>query len=255
MAELHIQALSHGFPTRSGWTDVLHNINLRIADGEFVCLVGPSGCGKSTLLNAIGGFIMPTKGVVELDREPVRGPSGDRVVVFQDVHNSLFPWMTVRENVEFGLKMRNVGRKERRIKVDALLQLVRLKEHDDKFPDELSGGMKQRVQIARALAVEPQVLLMDEPFAALDAQTRRAMQSELLRIWQQTKTSIFFITHDIIEAVTLADRIAIMSRGPAATLTQIITPDLERPRSFRNERFAALIARIEATMGLEQTNA
>ena len=251
---LHIDVHRHGFETRSGWTDVLRQIDVRIAPGEFFCLVGQSGCGKSTLLNIIAGFLAPTAGTVELDGKPLDGPSNDRVVVFQDVHNSLFPWMTVRENVEFGLKMLDRPADERKRRVDSLLQLVGLVEHDDKFPDELSGGMKQRVQIARALAIGPKILLMDEPFASLDAQTRRAMQAELLRIWEQTGTSVLFITHDIIEAVTLADRIGVMSKGPGATIMQVIAPDLPRPRAFADGNFATLVSSVERMLGREHVH-
>jgi NitT/TauT family transport system ATP-binding protein len=251
---LHIDVRRHGFETRSGWNEVLRNIDVRIGEGEFFCLVGQSGCGKSTLLNIIAGFLAPTEGAVALGNRMLTGPSNDRVVVFQDVHNSLFPWMTVRENVEFGLKMLDRPRDERRRRVDSLLQLVGLSEHDDKFPDELSGGMQQRVQIARALAIGPKILLMDEPFASLDAQTRRMMQAELLRIWEQTKTSVLFITHDIIEAVTLADRIGVMSKGPGATIAHFITPDLKRPRSFADHEFATLVSRVEQMLGREPAN-
>ena len=250
-ADLHIQLASHGFATRTGWTEVLHDIDLRIRPGEFFCLVGQSGCGKTTLLNVIAGFLAPTNGAVYLDGRVLRGPSNDRVVVFQDVHNSLFPWMTVRENVEFGLRMLGRAPDERKRRVDALLQLVGLTEHDDKFPDELSGGMKQRVQIARALAIGPKILLMDEPFASLDAQTRRTMQAELLRIWERTQTSVLFITHDIIEAVTLADRIGVMSKGPAATIVHLLEPNLPRPRAFADGHFATLVSKIEGLLGRE----
>jgi NitT/TauT family transport system ATP-binding protein len=167
------------------------------------------------------------------------------------VHNSLFPWMTVRDNIEFGLRMLGRPPDERTQRIDSLLSLVGLTEHDHKFPDELSGGMKQRVQIARALAIGPKVLLMDEPFASLDAQTRRTMQGELLRIWERTKTSVLFITHDIIEAVTLADRIGVMSKGPAATIQHMIEPELPRPRSFTDGHFASLVSKIEGMLGRE----
>jgi len=247
--DLHIQIASHGFATRNGFTEVLRNIDLSIREGEFFCLVGQSGCGKTTLLNMIAGFLPPMKGSVSLDGRVLRGPSNDRVVVFQDVHNSLFPWMTVRENIEFGLRMLGRVPVERRQRVDELLRLVGLTEHDGKFPDELSGGMKQRVQIARALAIGPKVLLMDEPFASLDAQTRRTMQGELLRIWERTRTSVLFITHDIIEAVMLADRIGVMSKGPAATIMHMLAPDLPRPRTFTDGHFASLVSRIEGMLG------
>jgi len=255
LAGLHIDVRRHGFETRSGWNEVLRNVDIRIGPGEFFCLVGQSGCGKSTLLNIIAGFLAATEGTVALDSRALTGPSNDRVVVFQDVHNSLFPWMTVRENVEFGLKMLDRPKDERRQRVDSLLQLVGLSEHDDKFPDELSGGMKQRVQIARALAIGPKILLMDAPFASLDAQTRRTMQAELLRIWEQTGTSVLFITHDIIEAVTLADRIGVMSKGPGATISQVITPELTRPRAFADVEFTTLVSRVEQILGRERAHA
>src|SRR5262245_37613266 len=212
--------------------EVFGDVTFRLANGEILCLVGPSGCGKTTLLNIVAGFIRPSGGSVELDGQPVRGPGNDRVVVFQDVHNSLFPWMTVGENVEFGLTVLGLARDERRLRAGRFLDLVGLGDQGKKFPDELSGGMKQRVQLARALVLEPMVLLMDEPFGALDAQTRRTMQSELLRIWRETRTTMLFITHDILEAVLLGDHVGVMSRGPGATLTRVIPMELERPRSL-----------------------
>ena len=254
MSALDIRGFGHGFAARSGWSEVLRNIDIHMGAGEFFCLLGPSGCGKSTLLNAIAGFLTPTKGSIELDGKTIAGPGNDRVVVFQDVHNSLFPWMTVRENVEFGLRMLGLDGAERRERVRAYLQLVGLGEHDEKFPDELSGGMKQRVQIARALAIRPKILLMDEPFASLDAQTRRTMQSEIIRIWSQTGTSVFFITHDIIEAVTLGDRVGVLSRAPGSTLRRIIDIDLPRPRTLTDASVAACVASVEELLGLETSH-
>jgi len=252
--DLLIRIARHGFATPNGFNEVLHDIDLRIAQGEFFVLVGQSGCGKTTLLNVLAGFVPPTDGAVYIDGHALRGPSNERVVVFQDVHNSLFPWMTVRENIEFGLEMLRRPQEERRSRTDALLQLVGLTEHDRKFPDELSGGMKQRVQIARALAIGPKVLLMDEPFASLDAQTRRTMQGELLRIWARAKTSVLFITHDILEAVLLADRIGVMSKGPAATIMQVLEPNLPRPRTFADPKFTALVSDIEGMLGRESNH-
>jgi NitT/TauT family transport system ATP-binding protein len=230
---------------------VFSDVSLRIANGEIVCLVGPSGCGKTTLLNIIAGFIRPSGGSVELDGQPVHGPGHDRVVVFQDVHNSLFPWMTVDENVEFGLKVLGLARDERWRRAGRFLDLVGLGDQGKKFPDELSGGMKQRVQLARALVLEPMVLLMDEPFGALDAQTRRTMQSELLRIWGETRTTMLFITHDILEAVLLGDRVGVMSRGPGATLTRVLSMELGRPRSLTDPKFAECVTEIEGLLGME----
>jgi NitT/TauT family transport system ATP-binding protein len=252
--DLVIQIAKHGFTTNSGFNEVLHDIDLRIAPGEFFVLVGQSGCGKTTLLNVLAGFLPPTDGAVYIGGHALRGPSNERVVVFQDVHNSLFPWMTVRENIEFGLKMLGRPQEERRSRTDSLLQLVGLTEHHGKFPDELSGGMKQRVQIARALAIGPKILLMDEPFASLDAQTRRTMQGELLRIWARAKTSVLFITHDILEAVLLADRIGVMSKGPAATIMQVLEPNLPRPRTFADSKFTTLVSDIEGMLGRESNH-
>lgn len=251
---LRVEGLGHGFDTRTGRSEVLRNIDLEIGEREFFCLVGPSGCGKSTLLNILAGFLEPSHGRVELQGETSGKPNISRAVVFQDVHNSLFPWMTVRENVEFGLKMLKASSGERRSRSDEMLELVGLREHDKKFPDELSGGMKQRVQIARALAISPKLLLMDEPFGSLDAQTRQTMQNELLRIWEQTQTSVVFITHDIMECVVLADRIGVMNAGPSSTITNIITPNLPRPRTLTESGFASLVAQIEGLLKLEKAN-
>lgn len=233
------------FVTQGLRFEVLSDINLHIREGEFICLVGPSGCGKTTLLNILAGFLAPTKGTVYLGKKAIRGADNDRVVIFQDVYTSLFPWMTARQNVEFGLKMLGVKGEEKTQRVDKYLDLVGLSEDEMKFPDELSGGMKQRIQIARALAIEPKVLLMDEPFAALDAFTRRVMQGELLRIWDETKTTIVFITHDIIEAGLLADRIGIMSKCPAAKILKVLSVDLKRPRSFSDRQFSDYLEQIE----------
>jgi NitT/TauT family transport system ATP-binding protein len=251
---LRVEGLSHGFDTHTGRSEVLRGIDLGIGEREFFCLVGPSGCGKSTLLNILAGFVEPSHGRVELQAESSGEPNINRAVVFQDVHNSLFPWMTVRENVEFGLKMLKVRSGERRSRSDEMLELVGLRDHDKKFPDELSGGMKQRVQIARALAISPKLLLMDEPFGSLDAQTRQTMQNELLRIWEQTQTSVVFITHDIMECVVLADRIGVMSPGPSSTITNIITPNLPRPRTITESGFASLVAQIEGLLKMEKAN-
>jgi NitT/TauT family transport system ATP-binding protein len=249
--ELQIRQVSHGFNSRGTWYEVLHDINLCISSGEIFCLVGPSGCGKTTLLNIVAGFIEPTEGAVYLDEYAVQRPANDRVVVFQDVHNSLFPWMTVRENVDFGLKMLGLRQKERKFRIASFLELVGLTEHGQKFPDELSGGMKQRVQLARALATDPKVLLMDEPFAALDAQTRRVMQTEFLRILETTKTTALFITHDIFESILLGDRVGVMSRAPEARILRLIPIDLPRPRSLRSPTFAEYVTEVESLLTVE----
>jgi NitT/TauT family transport system ATP-binding protein len=221
------------------------DINLDIPEGEFFCLIGPSGCGKTTLLDILAGFVRPTRGKVFIGSTLVREPGNDRVVVFQDVYNSLFPWMTVGENIEFGLRMARLPTATKTERVQYYLGLVKLTAHSSKFPDELSGGMKQRVQLARALAIEPKVLLMDEPFGALDAYTRRSMQEELLRIWGQIRTTIVFITHDMFEAALLADRIGIMGAGPAARIISVERAELDRPRRLTDSRFSEFVSRLE----------
>ena len=190
----------------------LDDITLDVAAGGFLTLVGPSGCGKSTLLDLLGGLTIPTGGTILLDGRPISGPGRDRGIVFQQY--ALYPWRTAVQNIEFGLEIAGVGARERREKALHYLDLVGLSAFADRFPQELSGGMKQRVAIARSLAYEPQVLLMDEPFAALDAQTREQLQTELLRIWRRTGTTILFITHGIDEAIVLGQRVAVMTSRP-----------------------------------------
>ncbi|PWU25228.1 MAG: ABC transporter ATP-binding protein, partial [Candidatus Rokuibacteriota bacterium] len=191
----------------------VEHFSIDIDIGEFFCLLGPSGCGKTTVLQMLAGFEAPTAGHILMDSRPVTGPSRDRAVVFQG-DDSLYGWLTAVENVEFGLRMRHVGKAERRERAMHYLDLVGLRGQEQKYPAELSGGMKQRIQIARVLANEPKMLLMDEPFAALDAQTRGLMQAELANIWRATRTTVLFITHDIDEAVTLGTRIGVMRAGP-----------------------------------------
>jgi len=190
----------------------IDNMNFIVNEGEFITLVGPSGCGKSTLLDLLGGLSTPTKGRILLDGREIRGPGLDRGTVFQQY--ALFPWKTARGNIEFGLEAKGVPKKAWKEQVDYYLDLVGLKKFADRFPHELSGGMKQRVAIARSLAFNPDVLLMDEPFAALDAQTREILQSELLRIWEKTRKTIIFITHGIDEAVYLGQRVVVLSANP-----------------------------------------
>ncbi|WP_433943813.1 ABC transporter ATP-binding protein [Paenibacillus sp. SN-8-1] len=190
----------------------LDHINLDVRPGEFMVIVGPSGCGKSTLLDLLAGLTTPTSGQILLDGKPITGPNLDRGIVFQQY--ALFPWKTALANVEFGLETKGVPRKERRAIAQEFIQLVGLAGFEHRYPHELSGGMKQRIAIARSLAYDPDVLLMDEPFAALDAQTRESLQSELLRIWEATKKTIIFITHGIEEAVYLGQRVAVMTSRP-----------------------------------------
>jgi len=226
----------------------LDGINLQIDNGEFVCLLGPSGCGKSTLLNILAGFEGVNGGAVTSDGVAIRAAGRERVMLFQDAGSALFPWLTVEENVRFGLRVRNIPKASWPEVIDKYLVMVDLERHREKFPSQLSGGMRQRLQIARALAVEPAVLLMDEPFAALDALTRRRMHAVLLDIWQRTGKTIVFVTHDIAEAITLADRIAIMSVGPRSVISRIIAPDLARPRDLTDPKVARLFNDIEAQL-------
>jgi len=206
----------------------VHQASLKIRPGEFVCLLGPSGCGKSTLLNCIAGFVTPTTGEVKLDGKLITQPGQDRGMVFQ--HNSLFPWKTIKQNVAFGPLMSKKGKVFAEETARTLINMVGLSAYENKFPNVLSGGMKQRVGIARALANYPNVLLMDEPFGALDAQTRAMMQENLLQIWGEFGITVVFVTHDIDEAVFLADRVVVMSASPGKLIADI-TVTLSRPRN------------------------
>jgi NitT/TauT family transport system ATP-binding protein len=223
----------------------LDGVNLDVADGELFCLLGPSGCGKSTLLNILAGFEHATSGSVTSGGALIRGAGRDRVMFFQDAGSALFPWLTVEENVRFGLRVRKVPKSEWDRIIDKYLKMVDLDRHRSKFPAQLSGGMRQRLQIARALAVEPAVLLMDEPFAALDALTRRRMHAVLLEIWQRTGKTIVFVTHDIAEAITLGDRIGMMSVGPRSVITKTIELNQPRPRDLSNPAVARIFNEIE----------
>ena len=223
-AELVSIKLGHG-PTAF---EAVQDVSLTIEPGEFVCVLGPSGCGKSTLLGALAGHIIPSKGLLNVDGAPVSGPHPDRGIVFQ--HHTLFPWKSVRDNVAFGPKMRGVKRAERRRQADEILDLVDLGDFSDRYPKQLSGGMQQRVEIARVLINRPRLLLMDEPFSALDALTRMKMQELLLDIWERVRTTILFVTHDIDEALFLADRVIVMSARPGQILEEIAVP-FQRPRT------------------------
>jgi NitT/TauT family transport system ATP-binding protein len=214
-----------------GVNRIVSGIDLTVAAGEFVCLLGPSGCGKSTLLNVVAGFLPASSGRVSVGGKPVSGPGMDRGVVFQSTE-ALFPWLTVRENVEYGPRMRGVPRAERAELARRYVDLVGLTHAADRLPAELSGGMRQRAQIARVLINKPSVVLMDEPFGALDAQTREVMQSEVERLWRATKPTILFITHDIWEAIKLGDRIITMTAGPDAHFKKVAAIDIPHPRDL-----------------------
>lgn len=217
--------------------NTLQNINLEIASGEFVCVVGASGCGKSTLLNIIAGLEKPTAGQVLLDGEEITGPGSDRTVMFQE--HGLFPWLNVVENVKFGMKMKGVSREEQEEKAAEYLKLVHLYEYRDYPIHQLSGGMRQRTALARALTMDSKILLMDEPFASLDKQTSNCLREELQKIWMETKRTIFFITHSVEEAVYLADRVVVLSQD-SHSIKDIISIDLERPRHVYAPEFTEL---------------
>jgi NitT/TauT family transport system ATP-binding protein len=224
---------------------VLEDIDLDVHEGEFVCVLGPSGCGKSTLLNIVAGFLPPTSGSVRIDGEEVRGPDSRRIFVFQE--RGVFPWLTVEGNIGFGLG--RLSRQEREGRIAHYVQLVGLKGFEKAYPHELSGGMKQRVEVARALAVDPDMLYLDEPFGALDSITRLVMRGELLRIWQAEKKTILFVTHDIEESVQLADRVVILSARPAR-IRRIVEIDLPHQRDLSSRRYLELRDGIFEEIGL-----
>jgi NitT/TauT family transport system ATP-binding protein len=224
---------------------VLENISLDIRRGEFVCLLGPSGCGKSTMLNIVAGFLQPTSGEVTIEGERVHGPDPRRIFVFQE--RGVFPWLTVEGNIGFGLF--KLSREEKAKRIEYYIQLVGLKGFERAYPAELSGGMKQRLEVARALAVNPDVLLLDEPFGALDSITRLTMRTELLRIWDREKKTILFVTHDIEESVQLADRVVVMSTRPA-TIRRIVNIDIPHPRDISSNHYLELRDSIFEEIGL-----
>jgi NitT/TauT family transport system ATP-binding protein len=224
---------------------VLNDISLDIPKGEFHVFLGWSGCGKSTLLNIIAGFEKKSSGQVIVNGEDVRGPGRERGVVFQNADAAIFPWSTVWKNVEYGLRIRRMPKPRRDEIVERCIKLVGLSSHEKKYPDELSGGMKQRVQIARSIANDSEILIMDEPFGALDAQTRRLMQKEVIDIWEKTGKTILFVTHDINEAVYLGQRISIMSRAPRAAIIETIEVNTAYPRKPDNPQLAGIVQKIQ----------
>jgi NitT/TauT family transport system ATP-binding protein len=243
---IDISGLSKAFTTReSSRLYAIENFDMAVRDGEFYCLLGPSGCGKSTVLTMLAGFVKPSAGVLALSGVHVERPGKDRAVVFQG-DDSLYPWLTALENVEFGLKIQGVAKSERRREAMKYVEMVGLAAAKDRYPSELSGGMKQRIQIARALVAKPKILLMDEPLGALDAQTREVMQVELRRIWKETGTSIVFITHDIDESLILGSRIGVMTAGPRAKMREVFDVTLGDDRSRTNPGYAQLYERIHS---------
>ncbi|MEU6791987.1 ABC transporter ATP-binding protein [Nonomuraea wenchangensis] len=239
-AKISFRDIVKTYPMKDGVFTALDHVSLDIADREFVTVVGPSGCGKSTLMSMAAGLTEPTSGEVLVDGAPVPGPGPDRGVIFQQY--ALFPWLSVRKNVEFGLKLMNLPQDERRRRAEHAIELVGLSDFADALPKTLSGGMKQRCAIARAYAVDPQVLLMDEPFGALDALTRVQLQDQLLATWSREQRTVMFITHDVDEAVYLARRVIVMAARPGR-VQQIVEVDLPYPRT-EEMRLSPEFARI-----------
>jgi NitT/TauT family transport system ATP-binding protein len=232
--QLAIRGVSKRFTVGDDEIEALARVDVAIDSGQFVCLIGASGCGKSTLLRIIAGFEEPSAGDVSAHGKPITGPGSDRGMVFQDY--ALFPWMTVRQNIGFGPRQRHLVRSEVRAVADEFVKLVGLERFADRYPSQLSGGMKQRVAIARVLANDASILLMDEPFGALDALTREQLQHELLQIWARTGVTVLFVTHSVEEAVLLADRVLVMSAGPGRIENDIMI-DLPRPRDVASPEF------------------
>ncbi len=227
---------------------VLQDVDLSVGEGEFVCLLGPSGCGKSTLLNIAGGFEAPTRGTVRIDGEPVQGPDARRVFVFQEY--GIFPWASVWDNVALGL--RHLSSSEQHRIVGETIEMVGLSGFERTYPMELSGGMKQRVEVARALAVSPDVLYMDEPFGALDSLTRLSMRSELIRIWKSRKVTILFVTHDVDESIQLAERVVVFSERPGK-IADIVPVDLEHPRDLGSPEYGQIKNRLYGLLGVSHS--
>jgi ABC-type nitrate/sulfonate/bicarbonate transport system ATPase subunit len=243
--KLSVQQVSMVFQRDGASTHVLKDINLQVAQGEFLCILGPSGCGKSTLLSSIAGFLSPSSGSITIDGKLVTGPDPRRIFVFQE--RGVFPWLTVEGNIAFGLA--KLPRPKRAEIVSHYVKLIGLQGFEQTYPSELSGGMKQRLEVARALAVNPDMLLLDEPFGALDSITRLTMRRELLRIWETERKTVIFVTHDIDEAVQLADRVAVMSDRPA-TIQQIVDIDIPHPRDLSSPRYLELRDGIFQQLGL-----
>ncbi len=248
--QIHISKVNKVFSTDGREVVALEDINLDVSPGEFICLLGPSGCGKSTLLNAIAGFSPPTAGTVIVDGSAVRAPGPDRGMVFQEY--ALFPWMTVEKNIAFGLEIKKQPKVRIKEKVGELLEMLRLQDFRDRYPKDLSGGMRQRVAIARVLALDSPILLMDEPFGALDSLTRRNLQDELLRIWMEFRKTVVFVTHSIEESIYLADRIVVMTYRPG-TIKKIVSVAMPRPRDPSSVEFNDLKKELALLVMEEQT--
>jgi NitT/TauT family transport system ATP-binding protein len=241
-----VENVSKQFAGSNGPVQALSDVSFEVESGEFVCLVGPSGCGKTTLFRIIAGLEAPTAGGVYLDGELIEEPGPDLGIVFQEYH--LFPWRTVAGNIRFGLEKRGTQTDEREERVQYLVDLVGLDGFENSYPRDLSGGMKQRVALARALALDPNLLLMDEPFSAVDAQTRKVLQDELLDIWAETGKTVLFVTHDVEESIMLADRVVVMAKDPGR-IREIVDIELERPRSRSDPDFGEYYERVLDLIG------
>jgi len=243
--KIRVRGVTKSYARKGDVLEVLSNVDLDVREGEFVCLLGPSGCGKSTLLNLLGGFATPNTGEVLVDGAPVDGPDPRRVFVFQEF--GIFPWATVTENVSLGL--RGKPKDEAAAIAQRNIELVGLQGFENVRPSELSGGMKQRVAVARALAVSPDLILMDEPFGSLDSLTRMSMRAELLRIWRQKRTTIVFVTHDVDESIQLAERIVVMSQRPGR-IVEIVPVEMEHPRDVGSPEYVRIKKRLYETLGV-----
>lgn len=249
-SHIQIDKVSKIFSSSDREIIALDDINLDVTQGEFICLLGPSGCGKSTLLNAVAGFSLPTSGSILVDGKPVMEPGPDRGMVFQEY--ALFPWMTVFENIAFGLEIKKLPKIQISEKVGALLEMLNLQDFRDRYPKDLSGGMRQRVAIARVLALDSPIMLMDEPFGALDSLTRRNLQDELLRIWTEFKKTIIFVTHSIEESIYLADRIVVMTYRPGK-IKKIVNVTMPRQRDPSSASFNDLKKELSQLVMEEQS--
>jgi NitT/TauT family transport system ATP-binding protein len=240
--ELELRGISMLYTRRGRRFEALRNVSLRVDPGQFISIVGASGCGKTTLLRIVDGLVAPTRGEVRVDGRAVTTPGPDRGFVFQQ--DALFPWRTVLDNVIFGLEVQGKSKREARERADGLIRLVGLAGFEQHFPHELSGGMRQRANLARALTIDPDILLMDEPFAALDAQTREIMQAELLRIWRSNRKTVLFVTHQIDEAVYLADRVVVMTSRPGQ-IKAVLEVDIPRPRDLSVKRTPVFLELVD----------
>jgi len=249
-SHISVQGVHKVFQSGGQEVHALKAIDLEVPRGEFVCLLGPSGCGKSTLLNAVAGFSLPTSGAITVDGATILEPGPDRGMVFQEY--ALFPWMTVEQNIAFGLQIKRTDKTALQARVDELLVLLNLQDFRKRHPKDLSGGMRQRVAIARVLAIDSPIMLMDEPFGALDALTRRNLQDELLRLWTELKKTILFVTHSIEEALYLADRTVVMTYRPG-TIKRDLVIDLPRPRDVASPAFNALKKELSQLLMEEQS--